>query len=202
MGFETSLITNGYSLERYLDIFGYLDMLGISVDSLDENVCKNIGRCTRKGDYLSKEILTALVNRARQVNPRIKIKLNTVVSEHNYKSNVAGQLQALKPDRLKILRQLPFDGKEGITDEQFQLFLDINKQACERENIVIEDNGDITHSYIMIDPLGRFFQNGNGRDYAYSKPIFEVGVERALSQISFDVEKFLKRYNDGGASNG
>lgn len=193
LGFETSMITNGLLLGFYPEMFKHLDIIGISVDSLDENVCKNIGRCSGK-NYLSKEKLTKLVHKIRLCNPKAKLKFNTVVNENNYNTNIIEQLQAFKPDRVKILRQLPFNGEKGITDEQFEMFLTINKKFAEQKNVIIEDKNDITQSYLMIDPLGRFFQNGNERNYKYSDPIYAAGLERALSQIHFSKEKFMSRY--------
>ncbi|MDR1829714.1 MAG: viperin family antiviral radical SAM protein [Candidatus Fibromonas sp.] len=201
LGFETSLITNGFLLEYNLEIFKYLDIAGISIDSLDENICKSIGRCSRES-YLSEQKLTGLVKEIRWNYPKIKLKFNIVVSEYNYNTNIVEQLQAFEPDRLKILRQLPFKDKKGITDEQFERFLSINEKFLKFENKVIENKSDIIQSYLMIDPQGRFFQNGNEYDYIYSEPIHKVGIKYALSQIPFSKEKFMSRYNQGGASNG
>jgi len=194
LGFETSLITNGFLLEFHPAIFKHLDIIGISIDSLDEEICKNIGRCSGQ-NYLSKEKLSKIVRKIKLNNPRIKIKFNTVVSESNCNTNIIEQLQAFKPDRIKILRQLPFNGEKGIADEQFKQFLNINAKFI-RQNVVIENKSDIIQSYLMIDPLGRFFQNGNEYGYDYSQPIYEVGLENALSQINFNKEKFMKRYRN------
>jgi radical S-adenosyl methionine domain-containing protein 2 len=50
-------------------------------------------------------------------------------------------------------------------------------------------------SYIMVDPLGRFFQNRPGAfGYDYSPPILEVGADRAFAQIGWSVLKFARRY--------
>ena len=44
----------------------------------------------------------------------------------------------------------------------------------------------------MVDPRGRFFGNAQGC-YNYSRPILEVGVEKALKQVSIDHERFSQR---------
>jgi predicted cytidylate kinase len=195
LGFETSLITNGSLLKSHPKIFEYLDMIGISIDSLDENICRSIGRCSGK-NYLSVKKLSDIVDKIRLNNSKTKLKFNTVVSKNNCSTNIIEQLQAFKPDKIKILRQLPFNGEEGITDEQFEQFLNANKKFIQEKNIVIENKGDITQSYLMIDPQGRFFQNGNERDYKYSQSIYKVGLKRALSQIKFSKEKFMNRYKN------
>ena len=62
-----------------------------------------------------------------------------------------------------------------------------------------ENNEDMTESYIMIDPIGRFFQNNENTTspsiYTYSQPITKIGVAKAFSQIPFNTNKFVSRYN-------
>ncbi len=51
------------------------------------------------------------------------------------------------------------------------------------------------HSYLMVNPAGCFYQNGDAGDgYLVSDPILDVGVEVALSQVPFDGDAFIKRY--------
>jgi radical S-adenosyl methionine domain-containing protein 2 len=60
-----------------------------------------------------------------------------------------------------------------------------------------EDNTDMTESYIMIDPHGRFFQNSDLLDktgYYYSASILNVGAKAAFSGLTFSTTKFLSRY--------
>lgn len=58
---------------------------------------------------------------------------------------------------------------------------------------MVEESSDIIESsYLMIDPCGRFFDDNNLR-HNYSQSILEIGVEKALSQISNNVEKFETR---------
>ena len=60
--------------------------------------------------------------------------------------------------------------------------------------VVPESNDLMTGSYVMVDPAGRFFDNVAGT-HVYSRPIDQVGVEAALSEISIDPDKF--RLRDG-----
>lgn len=60
---------------------------------------------------------------------------------------------------------------------------------------VAEDNDMMTGSYLMLDPLGRFFQNFGKRHY-YSKSILEIGVEEAIMQVGWDLNKFIARGGD------
>ncbi|MDR2594511.1 MAG: viperin family antiviral radical SAM protein [Fibromonadaceae bacterium] len=195
MKFETSIITNGSLLKLNQDIYQYIDMLGISIDSLNTDTCRKIGRCDNSRKVLEKEQVEKLLIKARVENPDISIKFNVTVNRHNYNECVVEQLQGFTPNRIKILRQLPFRDNQGITEEQWSNFLMLNKRFF-GENTIVEDNDDMVHSYLMIDPSGRFFQNGNKEDYIYSDPIHEVGLEKALSQIEFSKEKFMSRYKD------
>lgn len=195
MGFETSIITNGSLLCANGVIYKYINLLGISVDSLNADTCRRIGRCDRNGNVLGEEQIKKLLVKARAENPGISVKFNVTVNRHNYKERVVERLQGFSPDRIKILRQLPFNGNPGITDEEYSTFLELNGEFL-WENTVVEDNEDMTQSYLMIDPKGRFFQNGNGGGYIYSDPIHEVGLERALSQIRFNKDRFTGRYKD------
>jgi len=58
--------------------------------------------------------------------------------------------------------------------------------------VAAESNEDMTGSYAMIDPLGRFFSNVDGR-YVYSSPILEVGVTAAFSAVAFNAARFDAR---------
>ena len=56
---------------------------------------------------------------------------------------------------------------------------------------------DMRESYLMIDPHGRFFQNGSldaGQGYTYSRPILEVGADAAFAEMTFDHDRFSARY--------
>lgn len=58
-----------------------------------------------------------------------------------------------------------------------------------------EDNEQMVSSYLMIDPLGRFFQNNAGYGgYSYSQVIDEHTIEQALDEIGFEYQRFLARY--------
>lgn len=198
IGLRTSLITNGSLLFKNIEILSQIDILGISIDSFNSEVCRSLGRCDRTGKYLKKDNLAALLGTAKNLNPNILIKFNTVVSKFNYNTVLIPELQKLKPEKIKILRELSYNkNSPGITDEMFRTFIDLN---CRKKinNIFIEDNPLMTQSYLMIDPSGRFFQNGYGNNYQYSKPIYETGFENALKSVKFNSEKYLQRYRHKG----
>ena len=84
------------------------------------------------------------------------------------------------------------DGKVDdfkISKNQFQHFLQTHKKVSV---IIPESNKAIKGSYVMVDPAGRFFENTTGR-HLYSKPINNIGVKQALSEVNYDFDKFVKR---------
>ena len=87
-----------------------------------------------------------------------------------------------------------------VNDYQFKKFCDAHQHWIDRGVAVTEDNEDMVNGYLMIDPYGRLFQNspGEGGGYEYSPSILDVGIEKAMSDIKFDYEKYLKRYQPIG----
>lgn len=66
--------------------------------------------------------------------------------------------------------------------------------------VVPENNAAMTGSYVMLDPLGRPFQNFEGR-YAYGPSITDKGLRTALRLVGFDHAAFIRRggsYEWGG----
>ena len=71
-----------------------------------------------------------------------------------------------------------------------------NRHSKFKKIIFSENNDEMTHSYLMIDPLGRFFQNNElSHGYDYSHNILQIGGEAAIKQIKFNIHKFAKRSN-------
>lgn len=219
-GMEISIITNGSHLENIRPFAHLISQVGISIDSLNHETNMKIGReCC--GKTICLEALRQKIEDLRKVNPDIKIKLNTVVSCHNFNEILVERFAGLHIDKWKILRQRPFNGNPGISDYQFYAFLRNNydeglmqanvlkrhtemplsflmegvaEQDQETKQVIyIEDKDVMTESYLMISPDGRLFQNGSD-EYTYSRPLTEVTFAEALSDIKFDSEKFESRY--------
>lgn len=84
--------------------------------------------------------------------------------------------------------------ENSINNDDFYNF--INRHTKFKKIIYSENNDEMTHSYLMIDPLGRFFQNNELlHGYDYSQSILQIGVETAVKQIKFNIHKFAKRAN-------
>lgn len=195
-GFSLSAITNGSLLDDELValIARQFAVIGFSVDSLNESTNFKIGRKSSKQAMQSDEVL-ANIQAIKALNPAISMKINTVVNSLNYRENLHQFITEVRPDKWKIFKMLPMVTEDlSISDEQFHEFL--NRHDDFHHIISSEDNDEMVHSYLMIDPLGRFFQNDLTpcRGYVYSRPIHECGVENALDEVLFDTGKFKTRY--------
>lgn len=203
LGFKLSLITNGSLLNHQTTakLLSMLSMLGISLDSASSVKNQLIGRSTRSGHSLELNGLFKTIQQAREVNPDLIIKVNTVVNSFNVDENLSPLIECLQPDKWKILRVLPVVSTEtAVSDQQFSSF--VKRHQHFGSILTTEDNQDMIESYLMIDPFGRFFQNcpvtSEDNSYLYSQPIFDVGAEKAFSQINFDSRKFVSRYSTSG----
>ncbi len=200
LGFKVSLITNASQLahSELVPLFNHLSILGISLDSMDADRCRQIGRTDKAGRILSLDDHVAVLEKVRAVNPEIVLKLNTVVNKLNFQEDLTEVVERLKPNKWKVLKVLPIVSNDlAVTDQEFQLFVERHQHLGAA--MTVENNVAMTESYLMIDPLGRFFQNRSdiqaGDSYSYSQPILQCGAAEAFREISFDVVKFASRYS-------
>lgn len=194
---KLSTITNGSLLDYNLNkiIANNFDIIGFSIDSIKDLTNIAIGRKTSK-EPISIEKTINNINMIRSLNPNIVIKINTVVNKFNYHENMSEFIASVSPQKWKVFKVLPIiNRKLDITNEEFSMFLETHKSF--HSIISSENNDEMVHSYLMIDPLGRFFQNEpNNFGYQYSQSILDVGVVEALKEISFDIAKFNARYKN------
>lgn len=200
IGFDVSIISNGSRLSTAVvsRIAPRLSLLGLSLDSFDDTTNRSIGRVRNDGTVCNPQHLADRVERARKLNPNLRLKVNTVVNALNWQQDFSAAMRRFAPERWKVLRMLPVaDTRLSVTDEQFRAFVqrhrDIGPTMC------IEGNEAMTQSYLMIDPHGRFFQNQPGSaasGYIYSTPILDCGVAEAFSQITFNEQRYTSRYAD------
>ena len=206
LGFDLSIISNGYLMtDGFIKKWApKLQIIGISVDSPCVNTNLKIGRANKSGKQITISRVADIFRLARFYNRKIECKLNTVVNAINWTEDFHSLIKETAPDRWKVFKMLPIaDTREisdqqaplKITDEQFNYFLENHKRLI---NIMSpEDNDAMTESYLMIDPLGRFYQNESHNEnykHAMSDPVYEVGVAKALRQIAFSYDKYKNRY--------
>ena len=195
----TSIVTNGSRITgEWLDrVDDCLDWVAVSIDTVDPEKMKRIGRSTRSGplsetDYLS--IMDTLRQRG------IRIKVNTVVNRINHEEILAAFIINARPERWKILQVLQVKGQNDgvvdhfvITNEEFARYVARNRYVESMGITVVPESNDLmTGSYVMVDPAGRFFDNVAGA-HVYSSPINKVGVDAALREVAVDPDRFKLR---------
>ena len=200
LGLTTSVVSNGSRItEAWLNnLASCLDILAISIDSVDSQNQRKIGRLVNgkppmtEADYLS-------IGESAKARG-IRLKVNTVVNRHNVAEDFRPFIRSIAPERWKIFQVLPVAGQNNlrfdefaIGREEFNLYLDRNRWVeGDGIRVVSENNDAMTGSYLMIDPLGRLFDNTKG-EYTYSSPILSVGVETALTEIRVYPDRFIER---------
>ena len=76
-----------------------------------------------------------------------------------------------------------------ISDEQFEIFCGKHRHL---EAFVPEPNDLMASSYLILDEFLCFLDKGSGKE-RQSRSILDVGVAKALEEIKFDKEAFVKR---------
>ncbi len=189
LGLTTSIITNGSLITTdWLDkMSGHLDWIGVSIDSLDYATNVKIGRVSKGStiDYFN--LVSAITSRG------FKLKINTVVNIHNQNQNMVGFIEFSGTTRWKVFDTLRVEGQnetqfDSIKSTDFNGFITNNISDV----MVVEDNSLMTASYLLVDPLGRFYENW-GTENKKSDSLITHSVEHCLSQISIDRDMFLAR---------
>jgi radical S-adenosyl methionine domain-containing protein 2 len=194
-GLTTAIVSNGAKLRAVLEAApGTVDWVGLSVDSANEATQRALGRGS--GNYVRNSIALFAFIREQGV----RTKLNTVVTSLNWQEDLSALVRGVRPARWKVFQVLAIDGQNDgkvepllITPDQFQAFVTRHAGlADEGLAPVAEDNEAMTGSYLMVDPLGRFFDNIGGRLH-FSRPILEVGVTAAFADIQFSLVRLRNR---------
>jgi radical S-adenosyl methionine domain-containing protein 2 len=195
IGFVTGVVTNGARLDALLDAYGHaIDWVALSIDSGDDAVQTALGR--GRGRHVARAIL--LARRCHAMG--IRVKMNTVVTALTWQEDMSEVVRAVRPERWKVFQVLRVVGQNDgrvelllITPQQFEAFVRRHRHLMgDGICLVPEDNEAMIDSYVMVDPMGRFFGNTDGI-HKTSRPIVEAGVEEALREIGFDPMKLDSR---------
>ncbi|MBA4148343.1 MAG: radical SAM protein [Verrucomicrobia bacterium] len=201
-GLVTSLVTNGSLLteERIYGLAPVLDWLTISIDSLDLETNRRIGRSGYNGPLSEAEYLSK-IQLAKTLG--IRVKVNTVVNRLNAHEDFTCFMRKAQPLRWKILQATRIEEENGedfdrwgVSEEEFKMF-SARHSSLEESGIVLvpETQDEIYGSYAMVAPNGCFFDNSK-RTHQYSQPIVSVGIEAAWAEINFSVERFRQRHGE------
>lgn len=211
-GVKVSLITNGSLMdEEWIKNYaGLYETIGFSVDSLDDETNKKIGRCNRNGKTIPVGRIVKLCGLIRKYAPGCRIKINTVVSALNKDEVMSDFIDEIAADRWKILRMKPFQYGSfsnldiQVSDEEFERFVERNKDRKQKEKeagtktakreVVVEP--DMTASYVLIDSNGCLLDNAVDEmtPVAVCDCLREDFAE-GLRRLTLDREKYEARYN-------
>ena len=201
-GLITSIVTNGSrTTPDWLDDVGrHLDIIALSIDSVDAETQRKIGR-VENGNGTAPIDAGRYLALGEEIRKRsIRLKVNTVVNRANHAEDLRPFIQNMRPERWKIFQALPVNGQNDarigdltVTYSQFASYVRRNSSVEALGITVVPENNELmTGSYVMVDPRGRFFDNTKGR-HSYSRPILEVGVAEALEGATIDTDRFERR---------
>lgn len=177
-GFITCLITNGSRLTPNLmrKIGPNLDWLGLSVDSLDSEINRALGRVV-SGVPLEVGQYSRAVTLGGEWGCQVKI--NTVVSRLNMNDLLASWIDSVQPTRWKIMEWLEISGENDtfrrmrVTQQELERYCSRNRRDC----MVVETARSMVDSYFMISPSGRIVSNSH-QMMNYSASVHDMDTER------------------------
>lgn len=201
LGFCLSLISNGSLLANSTlipsSLFRKMDTLGISVDSVNPRILRQLGCCDCAGNVLDLGKLKGILAYIRMENPKIHIKLNTVVNRINLEESLTVLEDELSVNRWKFLRVKAFQ-KDGfsnknllIRDHEFEEFMERNQR---RRGESIQE-ADLTRSYIVVDNQGNLLDN-KGDGYSVIGNLLEEDFRAIFARYPLDEEVYKSRYTD------
>ncbi|GLB38710.1 putative radical SAM superfamily protein [Lyophyllum shimeji] len=197
---STGIICNGSKVQlRWLEEYGeYLDIMGVSCDSFDDDTNLKIGRSDNgRGVHKNKVFQIAEWCRDRQ----IMFKMNTVVNRFNVAEDMNDSVAEIAPFRWKVFQVLLLEGENKgpnalrdatdlvISNDEFKAFLERHK---EQKCLVPEDNEAMENSYLLLDEEMRFL-NCQGGKKVPGRSILKVGVQTALQDAGWETETFIER---------
>ncbi|MFA0822731.1 MAG: viperin family antiviral radical SAM protein [Methanomethylovorans sp.] len=196
MGFTVSIVTNAALLHEnnLRKMSEYVDWIGISVDSADEVIEKELGR--GNGNHV--EHVRRVCEFVHEYG--MKLKINTTVTKMSYSEDMKSIISSLCPDRWKIFQILHMKGQNDdaldltITKEEFNIFRSINGELVLKNGAAptFESAEDMLESYFIIGPDGDILlSKGNQR----SSIPFESLEHMELIDL-VDADKYRERGGD------
>lgn len=195
-GLRVSIVTNGYSFIRngFPKELKILELVGVSIDSLDPLQNKSIGRAVRN-ETISEAQWHKLFAEISSLG--VGLKINTTITRHNLHEDFSSFILRVNPLRWKVFQAMEVTGQNcqnsdawKVSREDYDSFIERHRNAG--MNPCAEPEELMRGSYAMISPDGRFYDSAQGY-HNYSDPILEVGIEQAWKQVQCDTELFLER---------
>ena len=215
-GVKVSLITNGSLMDEewVKNCAGMFETIGFSVDSINDETNRKIGRCNKNGKPIAAGKIVELCELIRKYAPGCRIKINTVVSALNKDEVMSDFIDEIAADRWKILRMKPFQYNSfsnldiQVSNEEFEEFVERNRGRKGKEDGVTAEAGmettrreivvepDMKASYVLIDSNGYLLDNAV--DEMTPVVVCDCLMEdfaEGLRRLTLDKEKYEARYN-------
>jgi len=193
-GIEVSIITNGSLLKEKFLKHCKISMVGISIDSFNEETLIKMGRYTLNSKPLPEEQVYRLCSLVK--DNCIDLKINTVVTKLNLTDDFSPLIN-IAPKRWKILRMQPFEAGNfsnfhlGVTDEEYNSFC--RKQEALGIPFVAENI--MVNSYIFIDPAGCLIDNTGGI-YTSAGNLLNEDFYECFKRLPLNTELYDFRYKE------
>ncbi len=194
MGFIVSIVTNGALLNEYRikELSRYVDWIGISIDSVDEEIEQKLGRGC--GDHVAH--VSMVCDHVHKYG--MKLKINTTVTKLNYSEDMRPFISSLHPERWKTFQVLHMKGQNDddgldlfITLREFEKFKRINNglKLDNGTSPIFESDDDMRDSYFIIGPDGNIVSSNNNQR---SSIAFEQLEHMELTNL-VDASKYIER---------
>ena len=167
-GVKVSLITNGSLMDEswIKNYAGLYETIGFSVDSINDETNRKIGRCDRNGNTILAGRIVELCGLIRRYAPECRIKINTVVSALNKDEVMCDFIDEIAADRWKILRMKPFQYGSfsnldiQVSNEEFEEFVERNEVSTPMRCIapikVVSKTEQSSEKYLQELPIKGF----------------------------------------------
>ena len=198
-GFLLSIITNGSLLRNEKlfprELFPMLSMFGFSIDSLNYDTLRRIGRYDSRGNILGRQGFIDTVRLIRELSPSAAVKINTVVSKLNWNERLVDIEEEVPVSRWKFLKMKVFETKGfsnrdlAVTESEFESFVRNNRRRY--GETVVEST--MERSYLIIDNAGNLLDN-RGDSYTIIGNLLEEPFGELLSRFSLDDREYSRRY--------
>lgn len=181
---EASIITNGSFLKKEFIIKNKnkLSMIGLNIDSFNEETNRIIGRCCNNITLPFRQVKELC--QTIKANG-IKLKINCCVSKLNINDFVAEYIKELKPDRVKFLRvmtnHLNYSLMKVIGISSLEWLGFCTKYKHLAKETVFEDNKYMETGYLIIDSEGNL-----GRDNLHlrNNALYKSDVQTCLNKLN------------------